>query len=110
MKELSLTEFEEFCRNNPHALAINVQPEDKYNLGHIPNTVNVPLASADFIHKISTMAPQKDQPLIVYSETAESGESMNAAEQLIKAGYNNVMNFNGGLNEWVNAGRKIDKQ
>ena len=110
MKELSLNEFEEFCRNNPHALAVNVQPEEKFRMGHIPDSVNVPLASADFIHKISSLAPKKDQPLVIYSETAESGESMNAAKQLIKAGYNNVMNFSGGLNEWINAGRNLDKQ
>lgn len=57
--------------------------------------------------EVSTMNVPKTAEIVVYSAEAKSQLSLMAARKLQKLGYTNVSRYEGGLEEWKNAGYEI---
>ena len=91
------------------ALVVDVLPTDHYESGHIPGAVNVPLAADRFVDAVEGVATSKEQPIIVYCASSECDLSPKAAEQLEKAGFKKVADFEGGIEEWKSAGFEISQ-
>ena len=74
------------------ALLVDVRTEDEYNEGHILDAINIPL------DQIRETEMDRDTILIVYCATGV--RSLEAAKELVKIGYNNVYNLDGGILNW----------
>lgn len=53
--------------------------------------------------------PDKEKVIITYCGSYECPASKKFAKRLIKLGYENVLHYPGGIEEWYNAGNQIDK-
>lgn len=75
-----------------NAVIIDVRETSEYEEGHIEGSVNIPVS------KIGNVDYDKDTKIIVYCVSGT--RSANAANELIKLGYTNVYNLDGGIINW----------
>lgn len=90
------------------SFVINVLSEDSYTKQHIPDTRNVPEGADDFGDRIRDMVPDREAPIVVYCADEDCQASPRAAEKLVEMGYENVFDFEGGLQEWKDAGLDVE--
>ena len=79
-------------QTNTAPLLIDVREIDEWNAGHIPGAIHIPRGILEF--KISEVAPDRNTPIALYCRSG--GRSTVSANQLIKMGYSNVKNLEGG--------------
>lgn len=77
---------------------VDVRRPDEYNgeLGHIPGSLNVPLA--DLPGQLAALQGLKHQPVVLVCRTDK--RSARAGEQLRGAGFNQVEVLRGGMEQW----------
>ena len=90
--------------NREDALLVDVREPGEFGAGHILGARNVPLARID---GSGDLAKRKDKPVIVYCEGGE--RAAKAAAALRKLGFTRVVNLNGGLPAWQQAGLPLEK-
>lgn len=87
------------------AMIVDVRMPAKYQEGHIPGAINVPLT------EIRPQHPQLNnkRPIIVYSSSWADGFSNSAAKKLLLSGYDKdrVYDFRGGLDYWIKEGGRV---
>ncbi|WP_276894325.1 rhodanese-like domain-containing protein [Hallella bergensis] len=84
---------------------IDVRTAGEYAEGHIANAVNIDVKLPDFASKAAGTL-DKDRPAYVYCRSGQ--RSMKAARMLAKQGFE-VVNLNGGIMEWMNAGKPVNQ-
>lgn len=95
---------------NEEVLFINVLSPEEYRKGHIPNSINIPLeGDEDFVQRVEKVAASKNRKIVVYCGNAACNASTLAARQLDQKGFSYVMDFDGGLQEWIHEGGKVEK-
>jgi rhodanese-related sulfurtransferase len=87
---------------------VNVLPKDAYGKEHIAGSENIPVEEADFEKKVEGMVKSKDKPVIVYCASTECPASGIAAEKLEKAGFTHVRAYEGGMEDWKDAGYPVE--
>jgi len=85
---------EEF-RNTPDSVLLDVRTEEEYILGHIPDSLLLPLG--DLADTVEAEIPEKSTPVFVHCRTG--GRSAQAAEILRELGYTKVADL-GGVNKY----------
>ena len=75
---------------------LDVRRQDEFDSGHIPGAICYPNESID--EKISETLKDKKQKILVYCRSGR--RSTEAAEKLVKMGYENVYDF-GGIIDWI---------
>lgn len=81
---------------------------DEYFKGElIPGSHRVPLDEIG--REVSQLSLAKDAEIVVYCAGPQCPASRNAAEKLTTLGYTNVLAYEGGLEEWKQAGYEIEK-
>ena len=73
----------------------------------IPGSRRVPLDTVG--REVSDAKSPKDEEIIVYCGGPTCPQSLQAAQKLTGLGYMNVRAYEGGLEEWKNAGNKIER-
>lgn len=95
MKCISQAEAKRIMDNESDFVILDVRREDEYDLGHIPNAINIPL---EFIEDLAEdELEDKSQMLLVYCRSGR--RSKMAAGILDTLGYTNVLEF-GGILDW----------
>lgn len=92
-KEITSNEFENEIKNNPNAVIIDVRTPGEYASGHIPNAINIDIASAEFPDKINALDRNKDY----YVYCRSGGRSATACQYMSSVGFKNVYNLYGGI-------------
>lgn len=85
----------------------NVLTDGYFKGEMIPGSRRVPLDAIG--HKLSEAKSPKDKEIIVYCGGPTCPQSLQAAQKLMDLGYTNVKAYEGGLEEWKNAGNKIER-
>ena len=57
----------------------------------------------------NTVTTPHDMLIVVYCAGPKCPQSLQAAQKLMDLGYTNVKAYEGGLEEWTNAGNKIER-
>lgn len=95
---------------------IDVRSRDEFNSGHIPGSVNVPLADleaefslsdSDFQAKFGMAKPGKEAEIITSCKMG--GRASRGKDTLLKMGYSNVLVYAGSWLDWEKNGGKIEK-
>ena len=76
-------------------IIIDAREIEEFNEGHIKNAVCLPYGAVN--DKAQVLLPDKDQLILVYCRSGR--RSKIAAEDLVKLGYTNVLEF-GGIIDW----------
>jgi rhodanese-related sulfurtransferase len=83
---------------------LDVRTKSEYRSGHIPGAVNISRGLLEFM--VGKDLPDKDATIVVYCKTG--GRSCLATNTLVKMGYKNVKNMDGGWSAWIKAGYPVE--
>lgn len=110
MNILTRNELKKMQENREDFLLLNVLSEDSFHKGHIPGSQNAPVSESQFLQKVASLAgPEgKDRHIVTYCAGFHCNASKEAANRLTAAGYTRVSAFEGGLEDWANAGHPIE--
>ncbi|MGJ0483332.1 MAG: rhodanese-like domain-containing protein [Methylomicrobium sp.] len=110
MNSLTRDELKKMQDNREDFLLLNVLSEDSFHKGHIPGSKNAPVSGSQFLQKVASLAgPQgKDRPIVTYCAGFHCNASREASNHLTTAGYKRVSAFEGGMEDWINAGYPIE--
>jgi len=95
---------------------IDVRSRDEFTSGHIPGSVNIPVAdieqqfslpAAEFRDKYGVDKPDLEKELIVSCKMG--GRANKAKEKLVGMGYSNVLVYTGSFMDWEQNGGTIEK-
>lgn len=90
--------------NRENAHIIDVRDQSEFSQGHLPNARHIPAAELT-ARQGELEKLVRDAPLILYC--ASGVRSSGAVRQLRKAGFEQVFNLRGGINEWERAGLPV---
>ena len=85
----------------------NVLTDGYFKGEMIPGSHRVPLDTIG--REVFEANSPKDEEIIVYCGGPNCPQSLQAAQKLMDLGYTNVKAYEGGLEEWKNAGNKIER-
>ena len=77
-------------------IILDVREQDKYDSGHIPSAVLLPVGTIDE-STAAEVIPEKDSTVLVYCRSGN--RSKTASSALADLGYTNIYEF-GGINTW----------
>ena len=86
------------------SIFLDVREPKEYKSGHVPGAMNVPRGLLEF--KIGTKISDKNASVVVYCKSG--GRSALATYTLVRMGYKNVKNMDGGWKAWVKAGYPVE--
>ena len=89
-------------------ILIDTLGEASYKRRHLPGAISVDAHQDDFIERIKEIVPDKDKEIIVYCSSFSCQLSPAAARKLHDAGYTNVVDYEGGLGDWEDAGYLLE--
>jgi rhodanese-related sulfurtransferase len=89
-------------------LVIDVLPQEEYNASHLPGARNACVFKVTFVEDVKKLAPDRSKPLVLYGCSSRDLASGTAAEKLAAAGYTQVANYRGGLEDWRAAGQPVE--
>lgn len=100
MKAISLDELRTMMHEDKDFALINVLGRDAFKQQHIPMSVNIPGDQGDFAEQVEAVNGGKERTIVVYCASFDCQASPKAAEKLERAGFKNVLDFEGGTKEW----------
>ncbi len=109
MNTITREELKEMIDKKEDFVLINVLSENSFRMGHIKGSINVPIEDLNFEQKVADKIPIKDKKIVAYCASFECAASPEAAGKLIKMGYKNVYDFEGGIKDWQEGGYPIEK-
>jgi rhodanese-related sulfurtransferase len=89
------------------AVVVNVLPSGSYEEKHIPGSISIP-DGEHFAARIEKTVPDKEEKVIVYCASFDCEASLKAAKKLDELGYTNVMDYEGGVKDWEEAGNALN--
>ena len=92
--------------NQQDAVVIDIRDVAEYKKGHILNARNIPLAQLD--KQLEPLRANQDKPLVICCNTGVSAVAY--ANQLKKAGFNQVHVLQGGIAAWSEANLPLEKR
>lgn len=97
MKFVNTKQVFNMINNNKLAIIIYVRATDEYNLGHIPNAINIP--SENIVYNINTLYEYKDEPILIYC--SKGHRSATIGKYLEERGFSNLYNLLNGLDNYI---------
>lgn len=94
----------------PGLVLLDVRLPEDFTAAHLPGAVNQCVFEVMFLAELEAKDFKKDIVMCVYGAAADSHESRIAAEKLERAGYTEVLDFRGGLEEWIVDGNPVEDQ
>lgn len=89
-------------------LVIDVLPEEEYKVAHLPGAQNACIFNVTFLDDVKKLASDQSKTLVLYGSSFRDLASATAAEKLRAAGYTQVADYRGGLEDWRAAGQPIE--
>ncbi|MGY6275118.1 rhodanese-like domain-containing protein [Methylomonas sp. MgM2] len=109
MKVLSRFDLKQMLDEQQDFLLLNVLSSSSFRKMHIPNSQNIPVSTADFVKRVEGLLGDKgnDYPIVTYCAGFHCSASKEAANLLTDAGYTNVSAYEGGMEDWLDAGYSV---
>lgn len=88
--------------NGEPAVLVEALPEMYYRKQHLPGAENIPPGQVDDLAR--DLLPDSAAEIVVYCMDEECPSSAELARQLEERGYTNVKHYEGGKQDWIEAG------
>jgi len=102
---ITAEELKNKMENEDNFTLINVLTKESYEEEHIPGSINIPYQDIAQHYK----ELNKDEDIIVHCSDEFCDASSIAYEKLNKLGFDNVIDFEGGIEKWKEKGYPIEK-
>ena len=81
-----------------------------YQLGHIPNAINMPLDKTSVQSQLDDLRPafESDNEIVIYSDYANMAELMSLAPQLKQSTSKQIHILRGGWQAWLDGGMPVE--
>ena len=96
IKKITVDDYADMRDDEEEHLLLDVREDHELKICVLENTVHIPLGQIG--QRIDEISEWKDKPIIVLCKTGL--RSMKAAETLMKKGFNDVANLEGGIVAW----------
>lgn len=101
INKITRDELKELVASGEKFKLVNVLNKESYAKEHIKGAISLPLNEID---KKAGKRLRKDEKIVVYCASFDCQASTKAAEKLISLGYQNVLDYKGGLADYKEAG------
>jgi rhodanese-related sulfurtransferase len=91
--------------NHESAVVVDVSEQHEFKMGHIPNSINVPLAG--LTKRAKELEKHKEKPVVLSCRTGNG--SSRGAVILRKHGFENVYTLTGGTSAWERDNLPLEK-
>ena len=88
-------------------IIIDVLPAEQFEKVHILGAFNACVYEVTFLDQVKALSHDPEAQLLIYGNSAASGEAALAVEKLARAGYRNLTVLQGGIEAWQRAGRAL---
>lgn len=89
-------------------MLIDVLSPMSYQRAHLPGATNIDVHEDGFVDRVATEIPDKTTEVVVYCASFDCGASPQAAKKLSEVGYENVYDYEGGLQDWAKQGHDLE--
>lgn len=103
-RDVSPAEFERMLQGT-NVVVLDVRTPAEFEGGHLPQAVLIDYRAPGFTNKVAGL----DRSKTYLVHCAGGGRSTKACVSLIALGFTNVVNLEGGLGAWQEAGRPVQK-
>ncbi len=103
-QKITRAELAELIQDGGDVLLIDVRTEGEYVEGHLPGAIVIPYDEFDL--RYTEILEYKDREVVLYCHVGGMGDF--AGRVLLKNGFTNVKNLEGGIYGWINSGGKIE--
>jgi rhodanese-related sulfurtransferase len=108
-KIIKIEELKSWLDEKKDFLLVDVMNPEYFSEKHIPGSFNAPVYEIAFLEHIGKLTDDKQKTIVVYNEDPKSLATADAGSKLLKAGFENVYEFPGGLTAWEKAGNMTEK-
>jgi rhodanese-related sulfurtransferase len=109
MNTITATQLKRMIDADEEFELINVLSEKDFQKEHIPGSMNLPVDRKDLATAADDrVGGNKAHKIVVYCASAQCDASSKAAQTLERAGFTNVHRYEGGMQEWKNAGYPVE--
>jgi rhodanese-related sulfurtransferase len=102
-QKITRAELAERIQDGGDVLLIDVRTEGEYVEGHLPGAIVIPYDEFDL--RYNEILEYKGREVVLYCHVGGMGDF--AGRVLLKNGFTNVKNLEGGIYGWINSGGKI---
>jgi rhodanese-related sulfurtransferase len=103
VEKIDLAKFDALRKDADQAV-LDVRTPREFADGHVPGAINVPIQSKEFDAAIAKLDPSKKY--LVYCHSGK--RSFLATQRMRAAGFENLMNFAGGIVAWEAAAKPME--
>ncbi len=107
-KQISRDELISQLAEIPAMIIIDVLPGAEFKVTHLPGALNACVFDMTFLEDVKKLVPDPVTPLVLYGSSVRNLASQTAAEKLAVAGYTNLGDYRGGLEDWREAGHAVE--
>ncbi len=104
MKTISAEELKDKMERGDEFTLVNVLSEKQFRKEHIPNSINIPLGEIG--RRQDELDPKEE--IIVYCKNFECEASPKAAKKLEKLGFEEIVDYEGGIEDWKRKGYPVE--
>lgn len=107
MKTISREELQQKLTRGDDFILVETLPKESFRHTHLPTAINLP---PDRVAELAgDILPDKRAEIVVYCAKPTWHASENAARELAAMGYENVRDYEGGKEDWIDAGLPVEK-
>ncbi|MDO4229753.1 MAG: rhodanese-like domain-containing protein [Capnocytophaga sp.] len=102
MKHIAMKEY------NPQSgnILVDLRTSEEFAEGHLKNAINIDFFDANFVENFENQFDKSDT---IYIHCKSGGRSSKAMQQLETVGFKNIIHLDGGIMQWLEAGKPIEK-
>lgn len=105
LPQITAEEIKNALDSKENARILDVRTPEEYHDGHIYGSILLPVDKIK--EKIENVLPNKDQKIYVHCRSGI--RSTKATKEMLKLGYSNVHNMQGGIMAWQDKGYPVSK-
>lgn len=106
MRTITRDELQQLMTSDPGLVLVESLPTPFYRKAHIPGAINIPHTEIDSM--ASSLIPDRNAAVVTYCLNLTCQNSEKAAWSLEALGYTNVLDYEAGKQDWMDAGLPVE--
>jgi len=104
-RDITRDELKEKMDRGNDFMLVDALSHQHYESSHLPGAVNLPF---ELVDKAEAMLPDRNTEIVVYCMSLDCATSKEEARELEEMGYENVLRYAGGKQDWMQAGLAVE--